>query len=371
MFKSTLLYITFVILLCMESAPALSQNAYLEGTVIDEETGDTLIGANIVISKVGALLTWGTASNHEGHFELAGIGPGEHTIIVSHIGYESAVLENELFEQDETKFLQVALTPGVIESEQIVVTASLKQEKMLEAPASVSVIERVQLQIREPMTPIDHLQGITGVDIVKTGLNQSNVVVRGLNNVFSGALLTLVDNRITRVPSIRLNAHNFIPTTNADLERIEIIRGPGSALYGPNSANGILHMITRSPFGSEGTTLSVSGGERNILITSFRHAGSYENKIGYKISGSYTQGEDFKYVDPEEIVPRDFDIEKLGVDARLDFRPSNDLTFIFNGGINRATNIELTGAGAGQAKNWHTVTFKAGCCISVSSCRHM
>ncbi len=350
--NSTWFVITLQLVLSVVSSPALSQNANLEGTVTDEETGNTLIGANIVISKAGALQTWGTASDLEGNFELSGIAPGEHSIIVSYLGYESTVFENEPFGQDETKFLQVGLSPGVIESEQIVVTASLRQEKMLEAPASVSVIEREQLQIREPLTPIDHLQGITGVDIVKTGLNQANVVVRGFNNVFSGSLLALVDNRISRVPSLRLNAYNFIPTTNADMERIEVVRGPGSALYGPNSANGVLHIITRSPFGSEGTTLSVSGGERNVLITSFRHAGSYENKFGYKLSASYTQGEDFKHVDPAEIVPRDFDIEKLGADARFDFLPSNDLTFILNGGMNRSTSIELTGAGGAQAKDW-------------------
>lgn len=59
-------------------------------------------------------------------------------------------------------------------------------------------------------------------------------MVRGFNNIFSGGLLTLTDNRIARVPSLRLNAYNFIPVTNDDIERIEVVLGPGSAVYGPS-----------------------------------------------------------------------------------------------------------------------------------------
>ena len=59
-------------------------------------------------------------------------------------------------------------------------------------------------------------------------------------------MLALTDNRISKSPSLRLNAYNFIPITNDDIERIELVFGPGSALYGPNCANGVMHIITRS-----------------------------------------------------------------------------------------------------------------------------
>jgi len=283
------------------AATAFSQTAVLQGIVTNEETGERLSGANIVLlSTETGLQISGTSTNQRGEFELKGIEPGAYNIRVSFIGYVAKTLPDITFSTGETKLLAILLTPGFIESEQVVVTASRRQEKVLDAPASVSVVETSQIEERTAMTPADHLIGLAAVDVVKSGLNQSNVVVRGFNNAFSGALLSLVDNRIARVPSLRFNAYNFIPTANEDIDRIEIVRGPGSALYGPNSANGVFHMITKSPFGSEGTTFGVSGGERSVLLGSLRHAGSYNNKIGYKISANYARGNDFKYTDAKQ-----------------------------------------------------------------------
>ena len=129
-------------------------------------------------------------------------------------------------------------------------------------------------------------------------------VVRGFNNVFSGTLLTLTDNRIARVPSLRVNAFNFIPLTNDDVERIEVVLGPGSALYGPNSADGVMHIITRSPFASQGTSVNVGMGERSLRQTAFRHAGALGDRLGYKVSAQYYTGTEWEYTDPEEVKAR-------------------------------------------------------------------
>lgn len=365
-----------LIFLAFFAATAFSQTAVFQGTVTDEETGERLAGANIVlISTETGLQITGTFTDDQGEFELRRIAPGTYNIRVTFIGYEAKILPDVTFSAGETKILLIALTPGVIEAEQVIVSASRWQEKVLEAPASVSVLEASQIEERTSMTPTDHLIGLAAVDIVKSGLVQSNVVVRGFNNVFSGALLSLVDNRIARVPSLRVNVYNFIPTSNDDIERIEIVRGPGSALYGPNSANGVFHMITKSPFGSEGTTFNISGGERSVLMGSLRHAGSFNNKIGYKISANYAQGEDFVYRDSVEIenfniaispppvgigadpdtlliAKRDFDIKKIAGDVRLDYRVNDDMTIIANAGFNRGSHIELTGLGAAQAVDW-------------------
>ncbi|KPK89189.1 hypothetical protein AMJ80_10120, partial [bacterium SM23_31] len=364
-----------IVLLTIFTTTAFSQTAVLQGTVTDEETGERLFGANIVLlsTETGIQIS-GTSTNQRGEFELKELVPGTYNIRVSFIGYVAKTLPDITFSAGEAKLLPILLTPGFIEAEQVVVTASRRQEKVLDAPASVSVVETSQIEERTAMTPADHLIGLAAVDVIKSGLNQSNVVVRGFNNAFSGALLSLVDNRIARVPSLRFNAYNFIPTANEDIDRIEIVRGPGSALYGPNSANGVFHMITKSPFGSEGTTFGVSGGERSVLLGSLRHAGSYNNKIGYKISANYARGNDFKYTDPVEeqnraaakladpstkIGLRNYDMEKTAVEGRLDFRVRDDMTVIANAGFNRSSGIELTTLGAAQGVDW-TSTYVQG-----------
>ena len=243
--------------------------------------------------------------------------------------------------------------------EEISVTASRKPEKVLEAPAAVSILDGSAVRDKVAGTVTDHLKAIPVVDVVTSGLTQSNVVVRGFNNIFSGSLLSLVDNRIARVPSLRSNTYSLIPTSNLDIERIEVVSGPGSALYGPNSANGVMHILTKSPFGSEGTTVTLGSGERSVLTGALRHAGSFDDRIGYKISGQYYRGNDWESEDPAEEAylkssgkTRDFNVDRLTGEARLDFNVTDELKAILSSGFSRINQIELTGIGSGQGKGW-------------------
>ena len=335
-----------------------------EGTlsgVVKGPEGESIPGANIVL--IGDLLPGGkvgTATDEDGRFRLEGLPAGEYQLSVTHIGYRPLTREGVGIVGGEQE-LMLTLETGIIFLDQNVVSASRRQEKILEAPASVAVVEAHEIRNRPALSVVEHVRDLPGVDFSQTGLAQSNVVVRGFNNVFSGTLLTLTDNRIARVPSLRLNAYNFIPVTNDDIERIEVVLGPGSALYGPNSANGVMHIITRSPFNSAGTSAQVGLGERSVRQVSVRHAGAAGDRLGYKVSAQYYTGMDWEYEDPEEvrarkanpdIPPRNFDIERQSTEARLDYRATDELTAILAAGYNKGNQIELTGLGAGQAQDW-------------------
>ena len=247
-------------------------------------------------------------------------------------------------------------TSEIIELEQVSVTTSRRREKVLEAPASVAVVGASRIKDRVTSTVSEHVKSVRAVDVAKTGLGSSHAVVRGFNNVFSGTLLSLVDNRIARVPSLRLNAYTFIPTSDEDIEQIEVVSGPGAALYGPNSANGVMHILTRSPFTSQGTTVSIGGGERSVLLGSLRHAGVISEQIGYKFSANAFRGDDWEEgraeADLHGVKPPDFDMYRAAGDFRVDYRPNGDLTTILASGFTQSTGLEMTGIGAGQAKNW-------------------
>lgn len=382
--RVSLLLFTLVVALAPLSLWA--QTATLKGTVTDAESKEKLPGASVAVTSPGLVPT-GAAADASGNFEVPNLPAGTYTITVSFIGYERKVLTNVTLAAGETKTVDIAVEPSGISLNPVVISASRRQEKALEAPAAVSVLEATQIRGRATTSPTDYLRGLPAVDISSNGISQSNVTVRGFNNIFSGSLLSLVDNRYANVPSLRLNAYNFIPTTSEDISRIEVVSGPGSALYGPNSASGVMHIITRSPFESQGTTLSIGGGGRdfvnlsqrepqggrNIYLTALRHAGLLGQNVGYKISAQYYKGRDWESYDraePDSIqlyrqtttgnVPvgekrlnsRDFDVEKIGAEGRMDFRLNSESTLILSGGFNRASNIEFTGIGAGQAVDW-------------------
>jgi outer membrane receptor for ferrienterochelin and colicins len=327
---------------------AQSQLGSLYGTV-REAGGTGMPGASVALSGAELKRPRGANTDEDGRYRLGNLAPGRYALQVSYIGYRT--IEKKVWVRPgENVELDFTLDPTVIFLEQNVVSASRTEEKVLEAPASVSIVEKED--IKPAMTVSHHLKDLPGVDFAQTGLAQSSAVTRGFNNVFSGAMLTLTDNRIARVPSLRLNAYNFIPVVNDDIERIEVVLGPGSALYGPNSANGVMHIITRSPLNSAGTSVSIGGGERALGKVSLRHAGNVREVFGYKVSAQYYQGTDWKFNDPAEIQARDFDIERRSAEVRFDYRPNQDLTAILTGGHNSSSNIEMTGLGAGQAIDW-------------------
>ncbi len=339
---------------------AFGQEGTLFGVVMGSE-GEAIPGANIAL--VGDRLPGGkvgTATDEDGRFRLQGLPAGEYQLSITHIGYRPLTREGVGIVAGEQE-LMLTLETGIIFLDQNVVSASRRQEKVLEAPASVAVVEAKEIRNRPALSVAEHIRDLPAVDFSQTGLAQSNVVVRGFNNVFSGTLLTLTDNRIARIPSLRLNAYNFIPVTNDDIERIEVVLGPGSALYGPNSANGVMHIITRSPFTSAGTNVNLGVGERSVYKVGMRHAGAAGERLGYKVSAQYYTGMDWEYEDPEEVrsrtanpdIPaRNFDIERQSAEVRFDYRASDDLTAILAYGYNKGDQIELTGLGAGQAQDW-------------------
>ena len=124
------------------------------------------------------------------------------------------------------------------------------------------MVRTVEITDRPALTVIDHVKTLPGIDVSTGGLVQSNVVGRGFNNVFSGGLLMLIDNRFAAVPSLRVNVPAFFTATDQDIEKVEFVLGPGAALYGPNSANGVLAITTKSPFDSKGTVFALESGVR-------------------------------------------------------------------------------------------------------------
>ncbi|MFQ5652306.1 MAG: TonB-dependent receptor domain-containing protein [bacterium] len=365
-FYSRIASFVILALLGLVSTSGYAQTSRLRGRVADVQSGETLPGANVVVTS-GSVRT-GAATSSTGEFELADLPADTYTITISFIGYMPDTLSNVTLAAGETRSLTIALQPTSLQSDPVVVSASRHPEKRLEAPAAVTVLESRAIESQMALTPADHLKAITGVDVITAGLNQSRVVIRGFNDLLSGSLLSMVDNRITRIPAVRLNAFQVIPTSSMDVERIEVVAGPASALYGPNSANGVMHVLTKSPFESRGTLVGIGGGERDVRIGTLRHAGIIHQNIGYKLSVQRYTGRDFEYLDPVEqrfrafalrnadvngdslrIGARVFDIKSTTLDARVDVRLRRNLTFNLNSGFSKGDNIEITDQGAAQA----------------------
>ena len=361
----------YVLIACLLPLYAIMAQS-VSGTVTDEN-GEPMFGVNVIEKNTYN----GTTTDFDGKYTL-NLTTENPKVVFKFVGYRDK---------------EVAYTGGPVNSKMevdeigldaVVVSASKRKERVLDAPASVTLINTEKIQNTAAVVATDNLKSVPGVDVMPTGLVSSNVSVRGFNNIFSGSMLTMVDNRIGQVPSLKVNAFQLMPGGNDDIEKIEVIRGPGSALYGPNAADGVMHIITKSPLNISGdhnaeTTVSLTGGSRSVWAPSVRHAQKINDKIGFKVSAGYMQGHDFEYYDEREpevgssyyfgtvidgvrfeidsaaglqSFDRDFFIRKYNFDARVDYALNKDIDFTFSGGYANTTNLELTGLGAAQGLNW-------------------
>jgi outer membrane receptor for ferrienterochelin and colicins len=378
------------------AAPAglQAQTGTVTGAVRAADTGNPLVAAVVqVVGPDGGRVS-SSLTNQSGRFQVSNVPPGTYTVLAATTGYATGRVENVTVSAGQSGVANFDLAPRAIDLDPVVVSASRRQERALDAPARVEVVTEQAIEVRPAITPVDHLRSVPGIDIATIGVQSTQVVARGFNNIFSGALYTLTDHRIAGVPSLRVNLMHFVPVTNEDLERMEIVLGPGSALYGPNTANGVLHMITRSPLSAQGTTLSITGGERGVFQGAFRTAHLLGENLGFKLSGQFLRADEWEFEDPVEAAERqkfqqdrafwrqdlmrasgltqaeadrridlvgnrDFDVLRWGGEARADWRIAPDLTGILSIGSMTSNGIELTGLGAGQAVDWRYTYYQA------------
>ncbi len=378
------LYLTMLLLIPV--AAHAQSTATLHGTVTDAQDGSPLAGANVrLLEADGTPTSIGTAVGVNGDYVISGIEPGAYVVEFRFIGFRSTERPVTL-EAGATETIDVQMRMEATSLETVVVSASRRQEKVLDAPASISVLEPEAIQQDVSISTVEVLRTTTGVDMAQTGVDRREVVLRGFNEAFSGATYVLTDYREAAVPSLGVNVHSIMPNMAVDVERIEVVRGPGSALYGPGVDSGVIHYFTKGPFDDPGTTVSVSGGERAFFGAQFRQAGVIGEKWGYKFTGQFARADEwdldpsdpqdateidrYRVYQDENDVPEgrafasgDFDgdgdtdfrlrredlYRKFNVNGLLEYRINPQTTLSINGGYAQLKGVVQSGIGTLQA----------------------
>ena len=177
--------------------------------------------------------------------------------------------------------------------DEVVVSGSRTLEKITESPASIDLIDGAQFEnFRGSPEELFALQ--KGVDFARIGNFLGSISIRGFNSAFNQKMLLLDDNRIANI-RIRTPVGPMSPFVKEDIERVEIVLGPSSALYGPNCLNGLFYTVSKSPFDYPGTDVVLGAGSNELLNVRMRHAHKINNKWAYKITFEYLSGveEDF------------------------------------------------------------------------------
>jgi iron complex outermembrane receptor protein len=223
-------------------------------------------------------------------------------------------------------------------------SVSRRAERILDAPAAVSTLGADEVQLAGSAGQIPRLVAFApGVTMTQSGLYDFNFNVRGLNQTHNRRVQTLIDGRSPAIPFLGSQEWEPLSFLADDVERIELVRGPSSALYGRNSFNGVLNVVTKAPRGSEGGQLRLTAGELSTLRGDLRWAGQLGARAWAKVLAGHSQSKSFtrsRNVTTEyaglalEPVPlADDQIEMDSLLARLDLEPTDAYRATFEGAV--------------------------------------
>jgi len=160
-----------------------------------------------------------------------------------------------------------------------VTSVSKKPQKQSEAAAAIFVITNDDLR----------RWGVTNVPeaVARIDANKWAITSRGFNSRFANKLLVLIDGRSVYTPLFAGVYWDSQDVVLEDVERIEVIRGPGGTLWGANAVNGVINIITKNAADTQGNMVSVTAGNEVKGIGSVRHGGKFRNGADYRIYAKY------------------------------------------------------------------------------------
>ena len=297
--------------------------------------------------------------------------PGTYTLTVSLGGFSDATVEDVVVSGTALALPPVELQLASF-GETVVVTASRSEVRLLDAPVSTSVISASTLETTPAQNFGDLLRATPGVNVIQLSARDVQVTSRSPGNTLTNSQLVLVDGRSAYLDFFGLVLWDLLPTNFDDVEQIEVVRGPASAVWGANAMTGAVNIITKPPRESVGTTVTLSGGyvDRQDGSGTGLGAGSLfganatvtrapSDRLAYRISAGYFTSDAFAR--PTGRIPVIDDPRQPGQTVGGAFYPLDSAAAAFGTGFaNRGTSQPKFDVRVDQELSHGTLTYAGG-----------
>jgi outer membrane receptor for ferrienterochelin and colicins len=247
-------YLRISLLVVGVAAHAFAGGGSITGRVTAQTEGvaEPLIGAIVLVQ--GSVR--GTTTNLKGDYKITDLPPGRYTIMVSMVGYQRNICSGIIVEEAKEAVANITLVSSPVQFDQVVVTASKRQQSLQEVPVSLSVLDAAEIRQRNALVLDDALRYIPGVNMTGFQVN-----IRGSSGYSRGAgsrVLMLLDG----IPFITGDTGelNFETIPIGQVDRIEVVKGASSALYGSNALGGVINVITKEISERPATNVRFFGG---------------------------------------------------------------------------------------------------------------
>ena len=174
-----------------------------------------------------------------------------------------------------------------------VTSASMHEEKLTDAATAITVLSNDDIRRSGATSIPEALRLVPGMDVAQINSSTWGVSARGFDEQYSRNLLVLVDGRTVFTPFNGGVNWDLQQQMLDDLDRIEVIRGPGGTLWGANAVNGVINIVSKSARDTQGTLLYGGGGNVDQTQDGARYGGKIDDNTYYRVFGSYYQTESF------------------------------------------------------------------------------
>jgi len=262
----------------------------IEGTVV-RDNGSGIGGVTVIINEIGAI----EVTRRDGGFTFSSVPAGSYTLSFS-LGENQTTETGVEVKANSRTQLDKSVDWTVSFAETItVVSASRRPERIVEAPAAVTLVteEEIERQASHGQAP-KLLEFTPGAEVTQSGLYDYNFNTRGFNSSLTRRVAVLIDGRDPSVPFLGSQEWSSLTFPLDDIASLEVVRGPSAALYGANASSGIVNIVTKQARYSQGGQLRVSGGELSTLNADGRWAGELgadwflKLQAGVRDSGDFT-----------------------------------------------------------------------------------
>ncbi|HEY7120877.1 MAG TPA: TonB-dependent receptor, partial [Tepidisphaeraceae bacterium] len=180
-----------------------------------------------------------------------------------------------------------------------ITSVARQKQKASAAPAAVTVINQDDIR-RSGLSSIPELLRLApGLDVAQVNANTWAISSRGFNDIFANKLLVLMDGRTVYTPAFSGVYWDSVDYVLQDLERIEVVRGPGATLWGANAVNGVVNVLSKSARDTQGwlTDTRYANQEQTGAI---RYGGAIDDRTWYRVYGKYRNVDDFDFADGDD-----------------------------------------------------------------------
>ncbi len=235
----------------------------ISGHIKDQHTQENLIGVSVYIND----LKKGSVSDQYGHYQIDKLKPGKYLVEISYVGYNSLI---QSFNITKDTSIDIMLHEATRELSTVVVTAVTRSTELSRSPIAITSLDRNGMNENSSTNLIDALKNIPGINQITTGASISKPIIRGLGY---NRVITLADG--IRQEGQQWGDEHGIEIDEYSVDNIEIVKGPGSLMYGSDGIAGVINFIS-SKFPTAGTT-------KTQFSTNYQ---SNNNQIGYSLSNA-------------------------------------------------------------------------------------